>query len=122
MGTFRSTYVSPNSTKLSDQAQRPAATERRPAPKLEVAAMPVEPASALPKREVAVLPSEEARPRASVQAAAVSNAQPDVKPVSNGAVRIARWRAKQDPEVRKQRNREAVQRSRAKAKAGKVAS
>ncbi len=53
--------------------------------------------------------------------AAVSNAKSDAKPVSNGAARIARWRANQDPEVRKRQNREAVQRSRAKAKAGKVA-
>jgi hypothetical protein len=66
-----------------------------------------------PKLEVA------SKPR---KAAAVSNAKPEVKPVSNGAARIARWRAKQDPEVRKQRNREAVQRSRARRKAGKVVS
>jgi hypothetical protein len=54
------------------------------------------------------------------KAAAVSNAKSDAKLVSNGAARIARWRAKQDPEVRKQQNREAVQRSRAKKKAGKA--
>ena len=53
------------------------------------------------------------------KAAAVSNAKSDAKPVSNGAARIARWRSKQDPEVRKQQNREAVQRCRAK-KAGKA--
>jgi hypothetical protein len=46
-----------------------------------------------------------AKPRKVV---AVSNAKPDVKPVSNGAARIARWRSKQDPEVRKQQNREAI--------------
>jgi hypothetical protein len=51
------------------------------------------------------------------KAAAVSNAKSDAKPVSNGAARIARWRAKQDPEVRKQQSREAVQRHRAKKKA-----
>ena len=47
--------------------------------------------------------------------AAVSDAK---SAVSDGATRTARWRGKQDPEVLKQRNRDAVQRCRAK-KAGK---
>jgi hypothetical protein len=65
--------------------------------------------------ERAAVPVERA-PRTR-KAAAVSNASPDAKAVSNRAARIARWRAKQDPEVRKQQNREAVQRCRAKKKA-----
>ncbi len=67
-------------------------------------------------------PAVECATSKSRKVAAVSNAKPDAKSVSNGAVRIARWRAKQDPEVRKQRNREAVQRSPARRKAGKVVS
>jgi len=98
MGMFRSDFKNPLSAVLTDRGHT-APTVAKPAP--------------VPKLEVALKPRK---------AAAVSNAMPDVsnnaKPVSDGAARIARWRAKQDPEVRKRQNREAVQRSRAKRKAG----
>ena len=99
MGTFQSPFKNPLSTKLSDQVHKAPVSAKAQA----VASEPVA------KLEVALKPRK---------AAAVSNAKPDAKPVSNGAARIARWRAKQDPEVRKQQNREAVQRSRAERKAG----
>jgi hypothetical protein len=101
MGTFRSTFKPQYSASLVDRAHTAPAAAKTSSP--EPTAVPVERVT-------------EAR-----KTAAVSNAKSDAKPVSNGAARIARWRSKQDPEVRKQQNREAVQRSRAKAKAGKVA-
>ncbi len=101
MGQFRSTYVSPHAQSIAARIRVAPAAPKTSSP--EPTAVPMERVT-------------EAR-----KAVAVSNAKSDAKPVSNGAARIARWRSKQDPEIRKQQNREAVQRSRAKAKAGKVA-
>ena len=100
MGKFRSTFKPQYSAALADRAHTVSAAAK------------AQPAVAVPGPK---LERVAAKPRTVM---AVSNAQPDVKPVSNGAARVARWRSKQDPEVRRQQNREAVQRHRAKKKVG----
>jgi hypothetical protein len=103
MGKIESTYRSPFSQALADRVihtapATPKASSTEPAPKLETAAVPV--ARAAKVRKVA---------------ASVSDAK---AAVSDGATGTALWRGKQDREVLKQRNREAVRRSRAKRKVG----
>jgi hypothetical protein len=56
-------------------------------------------------------PVSDRQPISDTSAAPVSDA---VKPVTTGARRTARWRAKQDPAALKRKNREAAQRLRAK--------
>jgi hypothetical protein len=71
-----------------------------------------------PKPTPPVKPEPKVEPAVVVKVRKVAAVSDAKSAVSDGATRTARWRGKQDPEVLKQRNRDAVQRCRAK-KAGK---
>ncbi len=125
MGQFRSDYQSPHTQRLADRIrQAPAAAKAqvtKPAPKLEAAVVPAEPKVRKAASEPSALsapgrrgPDQDLKPRKARKVAApVSDG-----PVKSSATRTARWRAKQDHEVLKRRNREAVQRWRARKQAG----